>query len=408
MNICFESRLDANYMIFNSTDTIPEPMCIQMLKEQQINGVLPVYIYEKDNQIFYQYEITSLHCLSQCIIPCFDQSAIRHMFCSILSIINQSKSYFLCESDFILDPNTIYYDEGGQKLYLAYFSGYQKDLSGQLQRLLEYLMEKINYQSQETVQYVYSLYELLVGEQKMLSVFMDTLLKEALIQKSGIICDTLTRPEMSEAKHESRTFIVKQSEQQQEAGDTGGWELNLLPAIGMMILSGILLYSLYHLGVFQNLFGEFRYLRFFLFVLFCLITSVGIGVLAGVHKKEVLAEALCVTKLAEPKSMGQNKDHQILLLVPRGSSYSTLEIQGFPCYIGRNEDEVDVWISDVRVNRFHAKMTKKDEKYYLMDTKSRYGTYINGKRLKPMENIEVVAGDKIRFASIEYVLGKKG
>ena len=63
--------------------------------------------------------------------------------------------------------------------------------------------------------------------------------------------------------------------------------------------------------------------------------------------------------------------------------------------VGRRDDN-DIIIDDVFVSRLHIKVEKKGDKYTIKDTKSRYGTYVNGDRIAEKQ---LTYGDEIQIGN---------
>jgi phosphoserine phosphatase RsbU/P len=90
------------------------------------------------------------------------------------------------------------------------------------------------------------------------------------------------------------------------------------------------------------------------------------------------------------------------ILVQTGSHQRRLVITKLPFTIGRAE-ECDATIADFKVSRQHAKVVMEGNEYFLVDTESRHGTFLNGVRcqrakLKNRDEITLgVTGVKIIF-----------
>src|ERR1041384_5262324 len=73
--------------------------------------------------------------------------------------------------------------------------------------------------------------------------------------------------------------------------------------------------------------------------------------------------------------------------------------------IGRSSDN-DLHFNHLSLSRHHARMVKKDERYYLEDTRSRNGTFLNGIRIRqasPLKNEDVIQLGEITLRFIEPV-----
>ncbi|MBX9670562.1 MAG: FHA domain-containing protein [Candidatus Obscuribacterales bacterium] len=67
------------------------------------------------------------------------------------------------------------------------------------------------------------------------------------------------------------------------------------------------------------------------------------------------------------------------------------------CRLGR-DDQNDIVISDdTSISRFHALITTKDGQYFVNDSKSRHGTFLNGNKL--IEPARINDGDLLKIGS---------
>ena len=73
--------------------------------------------------------------------------------------------------------------------------------------------------------------------------------------------------------------------------------------------------------------------------------------------------------------------------------------------VGRS-DSNNIFIRDSFVSSIHARFFSKDDGYFLEDLKSKNGTFLNARQLKPGEVTSLRDGDKIRIGSIEFLFIK--
>jgi pSer/pThr/pTyr-binding forkhead associated (FHA) protein len=76
-----------------------------------------------------------------------------------------------------------------------------------------------------------------------------------------------------------------------------------------------------------------------------------------------------------------------------------------PLLVGRDENMVNLVISDSYISRTHAAIFKEGGRFFLQDLNSKNGTYLNGKKLdsgqisdRPLQN-----GDRIGFNVVEFI-----
>lgn len=70
--------------------------------------------------------------------------------------------------------------------------------------------------------------------------------------------------------------------------------------------------------------------------------------------------------------------------------------------IGRNEEICDYALENKSIGRVHARISKNDDKYYVIDMDSKNGTFLNGQQLASNKPYHINENDKLTFASIEF------
>jgi hypothetical protein len=160
MFVEYKKDLRHNYMVIaESEDQKIEPYCIKMLEYQSIDGILPLEQRRMDNQILFYYDITA----KQSMINLFDKTVltfdrVKKLMGNVLHPIEKAYEHLLPEDDFILSPEYIYLDVNTNRPYLCFYCGYHKNIKEQMNGLIEYLMNKVDYNDKEAVLLVYQLY----------------------------------------------------------------------------------------------------------------------------------------------------------------------------------------------------------------------------------------------------------
>ncbi len=81
-----------------------------------------------------------------------------------------------------------------------------------------------------------------------------------------------------------------------------------------------------------------------------------------------------------------------------------IELNSFPCTIGKMTGYVDHSIDHPSVSRMHARIDKSGDELVLSDLNSTNGLFLNGIRMNPNEQRIIEVGDEIRFGSLNYCL----
>ena len=74
--------------------------------------------------------------------------------------------------------------------------------------------------------------------------------------------------------------------------------------------------------------------------------------------------------------------------------------------VGKLNTEADFVIHEPSVSRVHAKIQRNEGKYFVRDLNSTNGTFLNERRLRINERVQIQPGDTIAFARAEYRVGR--
>ncbi len=212
MDVEYKKDLRHNYMVIaeNENQKI-DPYCIKMLKHQAVEGVLLMEQRQLDNRLLFYYDITA----KQSMINFFDKAVLSYdrvasLFTKLLYTLEEAYEYLLPGEDFIISPDYIYMDVSTNKPYLCFVSGYAKSVKEQINTLLEYLMNKVDYNDKNAVLLVYQLYAVSREEGFTLEHLLEVLQKHTLdeheIKSNQKGIPSINNMQEKEAKIESRQF----------------------------------------------------------------------------------------------------------------------------------------------------------------------------------------------------------
>ena len=99
-------------------------------------------------------------------------------------------------------------------------------------------------------------------------------------------------------------------------------------------------------------------------------------------------------------SEGSQKSYPYLI---RKNSFDRVDINKPVFRIGKERSYVDYFVANNNaVSRIHADIITKNNCFFVKDENSTNGTYINGNRINPNEEVQVFNGDIITFANDEF------
>lgn len=97
----------------------------------------------------------------------------------------------------------------------------------------------------------------------------------------------------------------------------------------------------------------------------------------------------------------ENKEKRYCLCSPEGRMIARLEKECLT--IGKRKEEADVVLGDMSVSRMHARIFREGKDLYLEDLNSTNGTYKNGLRLQPYEKRKLEPEDEIVIGKSELI-----
>ncbi len=83
-------------------------------------------------------------------------------------------------------------------------------------------------------------------------------------------------------------------------------------------------------------------------------------------------------------------------------NYPSIIIINFPFFIGKLKRNVDYCLEKDVVSRYHAKITREEDQFFITDLNSTNGTYVNQEALQTYQKKNIMFGDEIAFANIKY------
>ena len=90
----------------------------------------------------------------------------------------------------------------------------------------------------------------------------------------------------------------------------------------------------------------------------------------------------------------------IYALRSKSSGMKDILILEYPYFIGK--EKADHEIDDASISRYHARIDKDGDAFFITDLNSTNGTFLNRMRLRPFEKTELKEGDSVIFSHCEY------
>ena len=461
MEVEFKRELHHNYMVLSHIEGEPcESYSIKMLKAQTIDGILPLDLRVINNQKSLYYEISG----KQLMLSLFDKvelsySKVKDIILSIIDTIESAYEYLLSVDDFMLTEEYIFLDIDSASPWLCYLPGYNIDIKEQMGAFIEFLMDKVDYKDKEAVLLVYQLYSVckeegytfehlqeVVYKDKMLTKNIDKAIKESTFQ---VKVDNYSEMSVEEdpiiKKNMMDLPLMMEKLEGEEELVCYSYKTYILTALSVII--GVFIIALAsRLKIFYNQYGgRIDYLKFFIlivmvvcgeaYVMRCLWDKKKM-ITKMVPKNQYVDPRISYELLPADKKEEENQgykrniekfkeaekivkeeynptclvddfyscdENQSFGLVPIDSEeYSRIKIKEFPFFVGKGIDNVDYSLEKEVISRYHAKILKEEEKFFLVDLNSTNGSFINGEKLLAYKRCPLHVGDEIALANIRF------
>lgn len=426
----------------------------QMLLNNSIEGLLSFEIIEIDGKKTYEYKVENMESLEmKCEKEKLKGVKIAAFLDNILTILSRCSEYMLQESDFCLEPDSIYLDKN-EKIQLAYFPGFCKNTLEQLNHLSDFLMNRVDYNDDLAVVLIYAFYmktketnctidelKKLVKEKSMQGEhreYPNIRQNDQLIEinaQNGYIAEKndfepySVRENIVNSVSSIKSDISEWSSSKENIQGVGKTDNNsniLSLAEGyriatmsqkVLIVAGLVVPILIFIIVWLS--G------------FCLdnrrqtdvvkIAAVALVLVALAYFVEKKIFDLLKAKQAEHLNAGMNEAEEATVLLSMDAAKGEkpmpvtlcslvsddspiINITKFPFFVGADESHMDFALKRTGVSRRHIRIDKSNGVITLSDLNSTNGTILNGKELLPQTPYSLKRGDKIVLGSCSYYL----
>jgi len=373
----------------------------KMVMHNQIEGLLRVELRCIDQEESYYYDVTSLKSVKSLYQgKQLGISEINFLLRGVIQVIQGTKQYLLQECNFILKPDTIYYDE--EKVYLCYLEGYEVDIKEQLLELIEYLMKQIDYQNEKGVIAIYGLYRELREDAcnfEQLVAFLEQVARDEYAEhpvmqeeisyiesNDNVIEEPIASPNRYLDFIEDKRFKV----------DFQGILLPVVIGVNVLYIVCVLYFKL----IFNSVTGKLNIANTLIAILLLVGSD---SYVWSLIKKGHDDTGSMVYELDTGEEMEGtvilSRSSPNYILVPIDKKLQSISISRYPFLIGKQNGAFGEYIS-----KQHAIIEKNGERLFIKDLGSTNGTFLNGVLLEKNEQVEIKLKDSIIFAKDEYRL----
>ena len=418
MEVTFRKNLSRSYMCIREQKQPVEEYELQMLNSHCIPGFLPMQMIISEGKRRYLYDISGKQQMEDYFSgKKIGYGELKRFLISIQRACLNLSDYLLRENGICLEMEFIYVNLADDSLQFTYLPCYEKSLPEAFTSCMEQLLRKIDHQDKLAVELGYQIYQLCIRENADIRSIMANVLGESIsiaedinvrgktmqsVDKRGKMCsarvendeengeitnhqkDNKEKEEKTNSKIEIRGkakgFREIIEEKQRRMTEATEKFLSSFTAIGS---------SLFRTKTKKRVAKTCKHRKDVQFSEELKIINFSEEVDVSLHPTEILS-------VRQGGTLGK--------LTYRGlHQCADFQIEGDSFLLGKNSEQADGVISAEGVSRLHARISRKENRYFIEDLNSTNGTYLNDVALEYHEPQELKANDKVRFAAEEYV-----
>ncbi len=391
----YERQLSGSYMKIQieEEDTLDE----RIVLKNRPKGILAMEKCFFNGKAEYWYQISGKQSLeSYCQ---FHEIGIAFVEKVVISVCSQAvimEKHMLSPDGLLLQPEYLFVDNHTQEIIFTFYPCDTVNLSLQFQRLMEYLLTKINHKDADAVSMAYELYEKTLEDGYSIWDIQESIAKSRINRQTDAETSSLERN--SEPKESKRQEITVQKSYE-------GPKENMAPKRKQKIWKKVLENEAVKewTAVFA---GEKSKIK----TKFNKEKAAQKGSLFEKGKREKRQVIYPPDYEPAPEDrplhpticLSDYREHPDGLLLYEGyENFQDIRLEKKDAIIGKGED-ADIRINKETISHVHAKLSYENEEYYLEDLNSTNGCMINGKLLNYHERQRLRSNDILCFADVKY------
>ena len=361
---------------------------VEMLKNNDIKGLLPFSSAQNNDEIKFMYEMTNKMKLSQFLGGLVRWEELYPAVQGIVAAIMDCEQYMLNEGHFVLETENIFIDLSSRKIELM-FLPVENELLAQItwKDFLITLLHNLNYDMKDDIGKLETLQSYLADEKITIKEYAEKIEK---LETLGLARNKDVKKENRQSERPVRE--VKREEKPNVIYNVPDPNSEVSPGV-MKTEKGEKKEGI--IGLFSK--KRKKQANSFAFEIPGQKKSVDVSK----EKEKEAVQEIGETLLAD--------DSEASLFMPYlidKKTNSQIPINKKDFKIGREEKYVDYVTSEPTVGRLHASIVLDEQGkiVFVRDANSKNGTFVNGEKIQSNINIQIKDGDVIRFGRDEYIL----
>lgn len=369
-----------SYMIIKDAEYLFEPYELQMVLRNKMEHLLSMQIMISDGKTEYWYDVTGMQSLAQKLtMQTAGGTLVRKVAEEICGLKTELEEYLLQDTDIVYDPEMIFMDRKETSVKFCYIPGLGTAKKGGVKGLLEKFLQRLDHSDAAAVRLAYGLYERCETDDLTLRDYYDCLYGKKQKEDEAeerrmdemMYAKAAENLERTEQRHSEDMLELMKEEKEQPKKKR----------------------RLFHREKRKMLdWSSFTY---------------------DVEPEEVepfmVAERKPSENWEETVCFSAVERKTVWVLEYKGDGLEDdLRMEQFPYRIGKHGSNVEGKLYTQTVSRLHAQITQdEDSNLWISDFNSTNGTYLNGHLIPMNTPVRIQEGDRVIFATEEYILKKK-
>ena len=371
MEISYKRDGNQSFMIIKNLKLDEEDYRLQMVLNNNIEGILSMDTRMVNNSYEIYYCTTSMISMKNMYTRNkISGKEIYKLIKEIKLLSENMKEYLLDINNILFDMEYIYINSQRKQYKFCYCPGKVLGFQEEIKKLMEQLLEYIDYDDKEAVLIAYGMQQVVMNEDFTIQDLIEcakTNIREKDIRNEKSDVNPIIVEEIS--KEDTENDFVKAVPEKN----------NLLKIIKSM------------LGRKNKYMDEEQLAR----------KREGMD-----SYKESFANYMVI----------QDEEHETTFLgLGQGISELTLRSihmeeplkiapDSFPYIVGKSKRNSDFYIKNPAISRMHMRIVENSSGYFIEDLSSTNGTFVNGIRLSPHELKLIKVGDQVTLANIDFIV----
>lgn len=214
VKIGYRRDLNTAYFIVESKQFYRSDYQIKMLTYNEIDGLLKVKGRGVNGKSRYEYEIQGKHSLEYLSKKGpITYEMILSIIEDLLDVIEIMRDYLLNPNQLLLDPRSIFYEEG--RYYFCYYPANEQGISESFHELTEFFVRETDYQDRSGIYVSYALHKMTISENYQICQVIEEILNSQ---------EECEEDEMEEEEYEEELYEYGEDDLEDDLYDDWGLE----------------------------------------------------------------------------------------------------------------------------------------------------------------------------------------